>query len=339
MRQEKMNTPDMVNFAVRRLALRSEWSEKEWISDVPFHCPYHADKTPSLYINFNKGLYHCFGCSRAGHISGLYHDLTGESLLKDTGQATDEFSRFAYVPHHEEVDHTKPEKTVKMTMRGRVIPADQAPPAIRYLRKRGIPFTVARAMQMAFMEHGWIDGNPEEMDNREKPPIEFTQRLLLPIYEDGVLLSVEGRDITGTSEKKVLYPRNTTVSTLYDLDKLDRKRTLYAVEGLMDLAVLRSDPYFEHSTAIFGASLSRRQIWLLNQFEDFVYIPDNDKAGRQTLAKLKDNLEKPFRVLDVPRLGDIKDIGDIPTKLRTTVEALRKRGWGKVLRNSTSIML
>ena len=327
-----METPDMVSFAVKRLNLRSNWSEKGWKGDVPFHCPYHTDKTPSLYINFQKGLYRCFGCDRGGHITQLYWDLTGQSLLRDTGQASDDFSRFAHAGiKYEEPDYSTIGKEIRMTMKGAVVPAEQSREAMRYLRKRGISLEVARAMQMAYMEHGWIDGNPDDL---EKEPIEFNKRLLIPIYEKGVLVSVEGRDVTGDSDKKVIYPRNSSVSTLYDLDKLDRTKTIYGTEGLVDLAVLRTDSYFANSTAIFGAALGHRQLFLLNQFEDFVYIPDNDAAGRKTLAKLKDRLEKPFRVLDPPRLGDIKDIGDIPTKLHTTVEALRKRGWGSTFRNS-----
>jgi DNA primase len=201
------------------------------------------------------------------------------------------------------------------------------------LRKRGIPFDVAKAMQMGFLEKGFVSG-----DHEAERKWNWYNRLLIPVYEGGQLISIEGRDVTGDlNAAKVLYPKESSVNTLYEFEKLDLHKPLYAVEGLLDLAVLRTDSYFANSTSIFGAALTPRKIWLFNQFDELIYIPDNDKAGRQTLAKLKDELEKPFRVLDVPRLGDIKDIGDIPQKLHTTVFALRKKGWGRILRNSITL--
>jgi DNA primase len=31
-------------------------------------CPFHEDKHPSLSINVEKGLFHCFGCDESGDI-------------------------------------------------------------------------------------------------------------------------------------------------------------------------------------------------------------------------------------------------------------------------------
>lgn len=314
-----LSTEEITKEAMKRLNLKTQWKEANWSGDVPCHCPFHEDKTPSMFVHVEKGVYNCFSCGSKGTIASLYRDITGNSLYKDLNISTDEFSRFithtAYAPEAE--DYSKLDREISITIQSPVISVRESVDAVRYLRRRGIPFDVADSMQMAYMESGRINGTV------------YRKRLLIPIYDNGKLISVEGRDVIGNQPTKVLYPKDSSVSTLYDFDKLDLEKPIYVVEGLVDLAVLRSDSYFANSTAIFGAQVTRRQLWLLNQCSRIILIPDNDKAGRGTTKKLSEELDRPFEILDVPKLQDIKDVGDIPTVLRTTVYNLRRRGWGR----------
>jgi DNA primase len=43
-------------------------------------CPFHEDTDPSLAINNNKGLFHCFGCKAEGDIFKFYAMRNGLSL-------------------------------------------------------------------------------------------------------------------------------------------------------------------------------------------------------------------------------------------------------------------
>jgi DNA primase len=315
----QLSQEEITKEAMKRIHLKSLWKESSWTGDVPCHCPFHEDKTPSMFVHIEKGVYNCFSCGSRGTIASLYRDITGSSLYKDLNIPTDEFSRFAthtaYAPEVE--DYSKLDREISINIQGTITKIRESADAVQYLRRRGITFEVADSMQMAYMESGRINGTV------------YRKRLLLPIYDDGKLISVEGRDVTGNQPTKVLYPKDSSVNTLYDIDKLDLEKPLYVVEGLTDLAVLRTDPYFANSTAIFGAQVTRRQSWLLNQVSNLILIPDNDKAGRNTTRKLTEELDRPFQILDVPKLQDIKDIGDIPTKLHTTVYNLRRRGWGR----------
>lgn len=96
----------------------------------------------------------------------------------------------------------------------------------------------------------------------------------------------------------------------------------------MDLFVLKTDDYFNNSTCIFGASISDRQLELLKDFKQVVYIPDSDNAGMKVLDKLKD-LGDNISYLKLPEEINgvkIKDIGDIP-KTNITVNQLRTHNW------------
>lgn len=290
-------------------------------------CPLHQEKTPqgSCYISPEKFVYHCFSCQESGSLSSLYYRLTSRSFYKDFNIVNDEFTAFSFDSPYAVTDYSIIDPNIRIQIRGAIVPAHKHPESIKYLRARGIPFDIAESMRMGFMNHGYINGTT------------FSKRLTIPVYEGSRLLAVEGRDVTGT-QLKVLYPKDSMVATIYDVDTLSRSDPLYVVEGLTKLAVLRSDPYFKNSTATFGAGLGDRQLWLLSQFDRVIMIPDKDDAGKKSLRKLKENFGKPFEILEIPSIGDIKDVGDIPTQLHTTVEALRKRGWGRVLKSSSDLV-
>jgi DNA primase len=288
-------------------------------------CPVHDEKTPSCYIHPAKFMYHCFGCGASGSLASLYKDKLGRSFFKDYGIKFDEFSNYdikAY--NYEDEDYTLPKDVTITITKGELKPIDNEILVTRYLRQRGISLSVAKSMGMMWTKYAEIND------------IHFFNRLMIPITEGGKILSWEGRDLEVADvkqDKKVLYPKRTTVSTLFDIDNLDRTKPLYVVEGLMDLAVLRSDPRYANSTALFGAGISHRQMYLLRQFDKVIIIPDEDKAGSEALEKLIDQLGKDFYILRIPTmLGPIKDVGDIPKKLQTSITAITDRGWGRSLK-------
>ncbi len=305
-----------------RVKTRNLSSSDQWKA----HCPFHTDKAPSLYISPSKFIFHCFSCQQSGTLASLYHLMTGKSLYKEFNITWDEFAQFplnsSQPPENYDLDFAN----IKIDIQGEIIPYNKATPAVGYLRKRGIPFSVAEQMEMGYLEKGRVN------------ELFYNKRLVIPIKENGHLLTFELRDVTEKSEYKVFYPKNTTRNTLYSLDTLNRTQPLYVVEGLMDLAVLRTDPFFANSTALFGAGISPRQIHLLNEFDNVVLIPDNDKAGRGTIRKLKEEMKHPFKILEVPRKDICKDVGDVPRKLHQTIEQVRSKGWGRLLRSSLSLI-
>jgi CHC2 zinc finger len=45
-------------------------------------CPFHADKTPSLHVNEDKGVFHCFGCGESGDVFDFIMKLEGVSFAE-----------------------------------------------------------------------------------------------------------------------------------------------------------------------------------------------------------------------------------------------------------------
>ena len=53
-------------------------------------CPFHNEKTPSFYVNDDKGFYHCFGCSAHGDAIKWMTDQRGLPFMdavKELAQA------------------------------------------------------------------------------------------------------------------------------------------------------------------------------------------------------------------------------------------------------------
>lgn len=271
-------------------------------SDQEFcQCFYHDDKTPSLSVNLIKGYWHCFSCSRAGHINTLCKEILGVSGFKLLNKEfdRDEFESLAKTIKPQSDEDILKTPSVTVNVNGMLSRLNDS--CLNYLSARGIDFNIARSLGMKYLEKGDVNGTP------------FFKRLMIPVYENNKLLSYEGRDITGTSKKKVLYPSGSSVNTLFNIDKLDVSQPIYVVEGIMDLSVLRSDDYFLNSTSIFGSSPTRRKALLLNKFKEIVWIPDNDNAGFESVKKYSEMLDltkSKISILPVPAFS--KDVGDFP---------------------------
>ena len=324
--------------SISYLNLKTQGKFGPYSRKVPVHCPFHKDNHPSLFIDVQEGIYHCFSCGRGGKIESLVYEMTGENIYKVLGISTDndkkdQFTRYAtrlttrpVVVNQEDVPQRK--KTIHVVYNKEdFVPAFDNSLAQRYLLRRGLNEDIAKKNGLLYCEDTKINTTS------------FKRRICIPVYEDGVLSSIEGRKILSDDPgPKVLYPKNTSVNLLYDIDNLDRNEDLFVCEGLMDLFVLRTCDFFENSSSIFGACLTKRQIEQLSQFKSVIYIPDNDTAGEGTVNSLKNSSLDNISILRIPKLingKDIKDIGDLP-KAGISVDELYERRWTSHIKKLTN---
>ena len=45
-------------------------------------CPFHAEKTPSFYVNDGDGFYHCFGCGVSGDAISFLRESDGMEFME-----------------------------------------------------------------------------------------------------------------------------------------------------------------------------------------------------------------------------------------------------------------
>jgi hypothetical protein len=312
----------------------------------------HGFKTPCYSINLDLNTANCFSCRAGGTLTGLYWDAFGRSAYAD-------FDRGQYDPDNpfrnrrEEIkfDFDEP-PTVNFAFDGDVVPAKSHPLGKKFLESRGLTATEADEARMQYCLRGFTYLRTDHADR-----IYFTDRMIIPIYEAGRLISIEGRDHRGEEHwrrrmteagknpddhqfRKVLFPRGSSMDSLWRIDKLDRARTIYVTEGILDaISLATCDAIRWNVTALGHAIPTQRQAYLLKKFDDVVYVPDWDRAGFKSLQFFKKEGLGKVRALFIPREDGVKDVSDIQqgrSKRFGSVSDLVKMRWlGKAQALST----
>lgn len=285
-------------------------------------CPYHTDKSPSMSINLEKSLYHCFSCGRSGSLIDLLNEkedqLSPEEILQRRLQ------------NYTHPTFSKTPKVVKdpwFTAEYKDYGSDEMLDI--WLAYRGLPSSVKEQYGMHFGDIK-ITYNLGIPDMIQKYTIK--DRLSIPIYENGKLISVEMRSLIMNKThfdddiKKCVYPKGSKVSTLFEKDKLDYSKPLVILEGLMDLIAFRSLIPYANSTSIFGAAISDRQANELSKFKKVTYIYNDDVAGRKSVVALKQHMSKTTPLFVIKPLFGADDVGEMIQKYKEqiTPEVLQK---------------
>jgi len=122
----------------RHVALKRKG--REWTAC----CPFHKEKTPSFFVNDEKGFYHCFGCGKHGDHIGFLMESQGLSFMDSVKTLADEAGLSIPEMRPEEIEREQNRRSLnevmelvtkfyEVTLRG---PEGEA--ARIYLQSRGI---------------------------------------------------------------------------------------------------------------------------------------------------------------------------------------------------------
>ncbi len=280
-------------------------------------CPFHNEKSPSFYVNDQKGFFHCFGCGAHGDIIGfvMRHDNLGfpEAVEHLAGEAG------LPVPRPTEEDRQRYER--RKTLHDLVEQAARwfeqqlhtsaGRPGLDYFMRRGLDGeTIARfrlgyapgdsnALRTYLGKQGFSDedmvnaGLLKRPDDGRSPYSFFRNRVMFPVTDRrGQVVAFGGRILEGDGPKYVntadtpLFHKGTL---LYGLSRArqaaaDGKPVIVA-EGYMDvIALVRAG--FEGAVAPLGTALTETQVqelWkLIPAAEKVPFLCfDGDNAGRR----------------------------------------------------------
>jgi DNA primase len=301
-------------------------------------CPFHAEKTPSFYVDGNKQLFYCFGCGVGGDSfkflmllekvefpeavrmlaarhgipapTGGWQEDREEKLLFEINEAACRFFR----------DRLRAS-------------TDEGLRAREYLDKRGLKPATLERFQVGLAPDRW-DGLKSHLVRkgfRERDLLRsgllvrkeesghtydrFRNRIMFPIRGlSGQCIGFGGR-ILGNENPKYLNSPETPVfdkgRTLYGLDAarptIRAEGTAILVEGYLDFLTLYQEG-IESVTATLGTSFGAGHAKLLRRFADRVVVNfDPDEAGASaTRRSLEVLIEQGFdvRILRLPEGED-----------------------------------
>jgi hypothetical protein len=223
------------------------------------HCPLHEDRTPSLSIHQEEGVWLCHQCGAKGGIENLAR-IVGEELSPDFYWDR----AIAKVKEVPPVEHNFAPLANSLYNRGLAGDGDRA---IRhFLAKRGIGIDARHHFYL-----GW-DGN----------------RIAFPYWDDearkqGKVTAIKYRDRSGAKSMEAGSKRS-----IYNVEEIRGVASVVICEGETDTMLAWSLLRERGVCGIPGASVSRSQweVWALDFLwaSDIVVAYDADEAGDKGAA-------------------------------------------------------
>ncbi|WP_326524294.1 DNA primase [Sphingomonas sp.] len=277
-------------------------------------CPFHNEKSPSFYVNDDKGFYHCFGCGAHGDAIRWLTDNRGLPFLdavKDLAQAA---GMDMPAPDARAAEKAQRAKGLHDAMQAAADWFEEQLGGLdggetrELLKRRGVNDATRRAFGLGYApdSRGKLKtalrdfGDPMLVEAGlliavdEKPPYDrFRGRLMIPIRDPrGRTIAFGGR-IIGDGEPKYLNSPETPLfdkgRTLYNLDRAlpaaRKAGRIIAVEGYMDVIAL-AQAGFEEAVAPLGTALTEHQLDRLWRIADVpILCFDGDAAGQKAAMR------------------------------------------------------
>lgn len=318
-------------------------------------CPFHNEKTPSFYVNDDKGFYHCFGCGAHGDAIRWMTDQRGLPFI----DAVKELAQAAGLDMPEQ-DRRAAEKAERAkglheamadaaTWFAERLNGIEGAEARSVLKRRGISEETARIFGLGFAPDSrgklkealkaygdamLVEAGMLIQVDEKAPYDRFRGRLMIPIRDvRGRTMAFGGR-IIGEGEPKYLNSPETPLfdkgRTLYNLDRAQaaarKTGRIIAVEGYMDVIAL-AQAGFGEAVAPLGTALTEHQLERLWRIaEEPLLCFDGDSAGQKAALRAAHRalpMLQPGRSLAFVTLPDGLDPDDlVRTKGPAAFEAL-----------------
>ena len=310
-------------------------------------CPFHSEKTPSFYVNDEKGFYHCFGCQAHGDAIRFLTDARGLPFIDAVKELAD--AAGMELPAPDPQARARAERALglydAMEAAQRFFEEQLAGieggEARTYLKERGISEETRSRFGFGYApdSRGKLKGALKQFGNDKlveagllvapeegrEPYDRFRGRLTFPIRDRrGRVIAFSAR-ILGAGEPKYLNSPETPIfdkgRTLFNIDRAAvaarSAGRVIVVEGQMDVIALDQVGISE-TVAPLGTALTDLQLELLWKLSPQPLICfDGDAAGQKAARRAVQKalpLLTPEKSLRIAPLPEGKDPDDLVSK-------------------------
>jgi len=173
--------------------------------------------------------------------------------------------------------------------------ASEVPVAKKYLEKRKLDPT---QFYFANKFKQWVNTQKQTFDSIHKDE----SRIIIPMYDtERNLIGFQGRSLGPNSVKYITVMLNEEAPKVYGMDRIDKGKSIYVVEGPFD------STFVENSIALCGSDGD------IEHFKEceYVYAYDNEPRNKEIVGRIERCIRNNKRVVIWPRGIEQKDINDM----------------------------
>jgi DNA primase len=281
-------------------------------SEIQVCCPFHNDKNPSMSINTNSGLFHCFGCGVSGSAIGFvmrYHNIGYSDALKFTGENNNNVNIFPKKENKKKIENTIVDYSeyINKVLENSTFHDEFYKFYCKKLYElRGITLNTAITCLIGYNpDKGWI----------------------FPVYRypdmQAVGYEVRKKDFTLFDDGNKCYKSREIPSCLSVVYQGWNNKRAYICEGFVDSYFLYQFKYEQNYKFYKGHNFQinewimtptngvhtipnlMKELKLWQDFDEIIFCLDNDKAGNDTKAILAElPHEGKFKFFNQLKEGD-----------------------------------
>ena len=281
-------------------------------------CPFHDDKSPSMHVSSNRGLYHCFSCGAGGDAIKFvmeYEKLSYPQAIEKLA------SMFGIELEYSNEKTQKKDNSLKEILE--LLNNYYKTELFNLANATALSYLKERALSPAMIEKfelGWAPPSQNTINLLQKNEIEaakafsagvikngergvyasFSNRITFPIYNHiGSIVGFGGRTISDHPAKYINSPQSEIFDKSRVLYGYDKARTaifksgeVIICEGYMDCIMLHQAGFF-NAVAVLGTALTPKHLPLLKKENIKVILSfDSDTAGQNAALRSAELLSR-----------------------------------------------
>jgi len=279
-------------------------------------CPFHDEKTPSFYVNDQKGFYHCFGCGAHGDVIRWMTDQRGLQFMDAVKELAAQAGMEMPAPDPQQAKRAKKRAGLHDAMGAaqeffvRELAGPRGSQARDYLDKRGFSPAIMREFGFGYAPDErqamaqalgslppqlLVEGGLRIAIDGKDPYDRFRDRLMLPIHDvRGRVIAFGGRILSAkegapkylNSPETPLFDKGRTLYNIHRASAAARKADrIIVVEGYMDVIALANAGLAE-AVAPLGTALTENHIAeLWRHAPSPILCFDGDAAGQRAVRR------------------------------------------------------